>query len=622
MRKLLYVLSLVLVGSFLAQFTFGAARLTGQAGMMSQGKIRTCLSPKLVGKPPAAWFKRAAVSVQLTGTCEAASCTILRCNSNNKEIEENKNFEKKCKAGKIGNANCGEKLDANQKKIEKSVEKKPGCKTIGYVQGGAQAMIGQKTNTRVLGATAGSELPNGPVNVLTNEGDYTAHVDYTYYAVGDNAPIVTGQATNNTAGANNSQQLAQLNFTSIESSVEGKSKDCTKISWDPYGRIFDALSLEPLEGIEITLIDNTTKLPVVQEFEESTTTTGEDGVYNILVEKSGMYQMVVKEPTAHSLTQLTTLHQNYINIYSDIYRPGKTFEEIQGVATHHDIPLQPKGAPYTGTIASIMTADESVDMGDYVLFTGKSNFPLARVCMVTETGRTLVGECVFADKFGEYSISVEKDSLPLEVLVPQASKVSLTELDWKNNVASPVASYDIRKYEPILNHIEGYAYDKHNKIIPYAHVQVHLQMDDSVFFEDDADKDGFIAIYSEDLPANEYYLTYNLIGGGSPMRKSTTEFVKDNDEYIKENKLNLILAQVNNTIIAKNKNEDKEDVITRKKVKLPSVESESNNPISSTQSAKKINQSIGIMIVLIVLALGIGVGITIMMKAKKTQNEF
>lgn len=619
MKKTFGSLLLILVVLFFAHFSWGA-RQTGQSGMMSQGKIRTCLSPKLVGTPPPAWFKRAVVKVQLTGTCAAESCTILRCNSNNKEIEENKNFEKKCRAGKIGNANCMDKIDDNNRKTEKSVEKKPGCRTIGFTQGGALTMQSNQ-GTAVLGETTGETLPNGPVNVLTTEGDYTAHVEYTYYAVGDNTPAITNKpGVNGGAGENNSQQLAQLDFTSVESGVDGKSKDCTKISWDPYGRIFDALSLEPLEGVGITLIDNLTKAPVVQEFEESTTTTGEDGVYNILVEKSGHYQMVVEEPSAHSITQQPTLHQNYINIYSDIYHPGAVFEEIQGIATHHDIPLQPKGTPYTGTIASIMTADESVDMGDFILFTGKSNFPLARVCMVTETGRTVVGECVFADKFGEYSIALNKDKIPLEALVPQASKVKLTEVDWKKSVELPVASYDVRKYEPILNHIEGYLYDKNNTPIPYAHVQIRLQMDDSVFFESDADKDGFIVIYSHDLPAHEYYLTYALPSGGNLTKKTTTEFVKDNYSYIKENKLNLILSQVDNKSISSENNPNKEDATTRKKLNSRAVTPQpTEQPTRSFPSISKY-QVIGIILTIILLASIIGVISFLLSRSKKTNT--
>lgn len=619
MKKIFSFSLLILVVLFFTHFSWGA-RQTGQSGMMSQGKIRTCLSPKLVGTPPPAWFKKAVVKVQLTGTCAAASCTVLRCNSNNKEIEENKNFEKKCRAGKIGNANCMDKIDANNHKTEKSVEKKPGCKTIGFTQGGTLTMLSIREST-VLGQATGGELPNGPVNVLTTEGDYTAHVEYTYYAVGDNTPTITNKpGVNGGAGENNSQQLAQLDFTSVESGVDGKSKDCTKISWDPYGRIFDALSLEPLEGVSITLIDNLTKAPVVQEFEESTTTTGEDGVYNILVEKSGHYQMIVEEPTTHSIAQQPTLHQNYINIYSDIYHPGTVFEEIQGVATHHDIPLQSKGVPYTGTIASIMTADEAIDMGDFILFTGKSNFPLARVCMVTETGRTVVGECVFADKFGEYSISLDKDKLPLEALVPQAAKVKLTEVDWKKNVELPVASYDVRTYEPILNHIEGYLYDKNNTPIPYAHVQIRLQMDDSVFFESDADKDGFIVIYSHDLPANEYYLTYSLPSGGNLTKKTTAEFVKDNYLYIKENKLNLILSQVDNKSISSENNLNKEDVMIRKKMNTsPGTSKPSEQPRGFALITSK-NQAIGIIFILILLMSIIGVILFSVLKSKKTNT--
>lgn len=622
MKKIIAIVFVCLVLLVSVSFVAAAGRKTGQAGMMSQGKIRTCLSPKLAGKPPPAWFKRATVTVQLTGTCEAESCKIIRCNSNNKEIEENENYEKKCK-GNHPPAGCTpEKLENNKKKNEKSVEVKPGCKTIGFTTGSTVKAAGQLELNSVLAAA--NEVPNGTVNITTNEPDYTAHVEYSYYAEGDNPPKTEKTETEYASGSNKSQQLGQIGFTFESAAINGKSKDCTKISWDPYGRVFDAVSLEPLSDLVVTLIDNVTKKPVIQEFEANQTTTGQDGNYNILVEKTGFYQMDVEAPSTHTFSQNPTLNEYYGDIYSDIYLPGSIFEEKLGIATHHDIPLQPIGEPYTGAIAEILTADESIDMGDFMLFTGRSSFPRSQVCMVTETGRTIVGDCVFADEFGEYKIILSKDIIPLEPLVPQAAKVKLTEALWKNSVEQPVASSDIRVYEPILNHIEGFVYDAKGSAIPQADVQVHLKMDDSVYFETKADKDGFVAIYLSELPAHEYYLTYSAPDGKVGIRKTTSSFVKDNMQYIKDNKLNLILAQVDNKPIEPETISSRgASIQTRKSASKQSgsLQTQSQKSIS-TQTNQNQSNTIG-LIVGIGLLLLVGIGaIVVILKSKQQTPQF
>ncbi|MFZ2206056.1 MAG: hypothetical protein WA061_03730 [Microgenomates group bacterium] len=595
------------------------ARETGNAGMITQGSIRTCLLPKLQGSPPPAWFKRAQVDVQLTGTCEAASCQIVRCNSNNKEIEENENFEKKCKAGKIGNPNCADKLDDNQKKIEKSVEKKPGCKTIGFTNGGTVVAMGGQ-NSNVLGTTSAQEVPNGPVNILTQEGDYTAHVQYTYYAVGTVPPTAKGGDTEvASAGANNTQQLAQIGFTFVDTQVTSKSKDCTMITWDPYGRAFDAVSLEPMEDVEVTLSDSTGK-PAIQQFESNSDTTDMSGLFNILVEKPGMYSMTIQGPSTHQFISTPKLSQNYSSIYSDLYSPAKVFEEVQGVATHHDIPLQPKGEPYTGAVAEVMTADEAVDMGDFIVYSGKSSFPFSRVCMVTELGRTRIGECTYADKFGEYSISIGKEEIPLEALVPQAAKVKLTDPAWKDSVYAPVENYDVKIYEPILNHIEGIAYDENKKPVPFATIQIKQKMDDAVVYETVADEKGFFIVYSSDLPVFEYYIDITTPSTSQHSIKTTSQFVKENTDYITDNKLNLLLAKRDGVVINKPTNAELETAASTNKknqksyVTLSKMSEENKNSLSSRLFENKSITMIVIGATLVVLIL---IAVALFIKAKK-----
>lgn len=621
MKKTLGIILALVVLSFSGNVY---ARVTGQEGMMTQGKIRTCLSPKLEGKAPPAWFKRAQVAVRLTGACEAETCTIIRCNSNNKEIEENENFEKKCKAGKIGNPNCADKLDENQKKIEKSVEKKPGCQTIGFTSNTLTSTFFGISN--VLGETTAQVVPNGTVNVLTNENDYTAHVDYTYYAVGDVPPqVVEAESPTIVPGSTNSQQLAQIGFNTVNSQVSSKSTSCTKISWDPYGRVFDAVSLEPMSDIEVMLIDEATKKPVVQEFEDNFDFTDMDGLFNILVENSGMYMMTVNGPQTHSFISNPSLHANYSRIYSDIYSPGKAFEEIKGVATHHDIALQPKGEPYTDAVAEVMTADEAVDMGEFMIYTGKTSFPFSQVCMVTEDDRKNIGECVFADKFGEYSITVEKSEIPARAIVPQAAKVDLRAPLGAEKVYEPTIGFDVRKYEPILSHIDGFAYDDTGMIVPFASIQIKQKMDDAVIYETVANEVGYFTVYSKDLPIFEYYITITSPNNKKQYVKSTSQFLAENADYIADNKLDLILAKKDGVVISEPTTEEVEEIASTNKKNQQSyveetIENENRGPQTIAQVAQKNILLIGAIVIL--LFLGVGMAIYFLRSQKKQIPPF
>ena len=598
------------------------ARVTGQEGMMTQGKIRTCLSPKLEGKAPPAWFKRAQVSVRLTGVCEAETCTIIRCNSNNKEIEENENFEKKCKAGKIGNPNCADKLDENQKKIEKSVEKKPGCQPIGFTTNTLNASHLKESN--VLGETTGQVVPNGSVNILTNENDYTAHVDYTYYAVGDVPPqVVEIETPTIVPGSTNSQQLAQIGFDTVNSEVESKSTSCTKISWDPYGRVFDAISLEPMSDIEVTLINEATKKPVVQEFEDNFDYTDMDGLFNILVEKSGMYMMTVSGPHTHSFISNPSLHANYSQIYSDIYSPGKAFEEIKGVATHHDIALQPKEKPYTDAVAEVMTADEAVDMGEFMIYTGKTSFPFSQVCMVTINERIQVGECVSADKFGEYSIAIEKEVIPPQAIVPQAAKVDLTAPIGAGKIYEPIIGFDIRKYEPILSHLDGFAYDDTGMIIPFASIQIKQKMDGALIYETAANEIGYFTIYSKDLPIFEYDITVIPPNSKKQYVKSTSQFIVENDDYITDNKLNLVVAKKDGVVISGPTDGEVEETVNanmrNQQSYIEEMQAEEKNRSGSIQMTQKNMIVTGILIIVLL----VGGGATVfLLRAKRNIPPF
>jgi len=544
------VLFLVFFFIFFFPFFVLAQQNDSFSEMANQGNIRTCLKAKSEKVKQDGW-KNVTGTIRLTGECLSKSgCQIWQCNTNNKEIEENSGILEKCdkKDIKVRPAQCDdpEKVQKLRDKIAKSVEVKPGCKNI------TSSIVSQNknhlkdvfsffTNVFAVGSTADEgRVSYGPVNTVVS-GNFIPHVDYNFYAIGE-ANSTTEETGNGPAeGNDSSQKLSTIEFTF--ENTEGLKKDCATISWDPYGRVFDAVSLEPMSDIKVTLIDANTGKPVNQQFENNFDITNLRGVYNILVEKEGFYKIDVEPPQTHIFTNdLSKLSSAYSEIYSDIYKKDDVYEEKKGIPTHHDIPLVPIGAPYTEAVAEVIEGSlRQVDMGNFVNYSGKVTFPKAKVCLVGKESRKVI-DCTNADKLGSFIINIKKSFIPYERLLIVVEKVDLTKPIIKNNNVdlTKIDFENVPGFEPILNYIEGYSYDNNNKIIPDAKVLVKFKTNDKIFYQTNADKNGFLKIDKKNLPFFEYYLEFIDPKTSVEITKTTSEFFSDNKTYITKNGLKLI----------------------------------------------------------------------------------
>ena len=391
MKAKIFAVFLFLMVSFLAVVLYVSAQ--DITSIMSQNKIRTCLN----------------ADPTITKTKNRA------CRS--KDPEE----EAECEAK-------GEWLlgDATQMHLTGSCDAPAGCeiwhensaREVSNIQAGFRKVV--------------NHVAAGPVNV-TVTGTFRDHGSHTFYAIGD-APVVTETGEGGVEAENQTQQVGQVsNFEFPQ--TQGSAQECVGVYWDPFGRVFDAVSLEPIPGVNVSLFQSPSKQLVF--LPTNPALTDKAGIYNILVDTEDDYYINVISPATHSFIADPDLNPNYSLIYSDLYSPGEVFHEPPLPANipedfdispyHHDIPLQPKGEPYREAVAEVVEGTLSqIDLNDFVNYKGQVTYPLAQICLVGETSGVV--NCGNADKYGNFNISIDKLSLPQEFIEVKVEKVDLTAL--------------------------------------------------------------------------------------------------------------------------------------------------------------------------------------------------
>lgn len=558
------IISLFFIKTTLAQLQENSAdNLADISHLSQQGQIRTCLTPSFVGNiPHGAGQPIQTTTYELKGSCDSPTgCTCVwnqGINSAGAQMEVMGDCSEY--SGVAKGTNC---KDPSLTEREKNR-----CTHCGHVRSDSmnstlaslQPVVDKpciitenKLNPRVTGL-----LPFGPIDIVVKE-DSARHAQSDFTAVGDAPTIITdlgqGGDTPVPSGQAASQQLSELVFLKqqMQETTNSLQTKCVVISWDPYGRVFDAVSLEPIADTEVTLIDTLTGNQAIQKYNWSNDFTGADGVYNIQVEKEGTYRIKADPVTSHTFSLTPKLSPNWSKIYSDLYYPGTDIFEKTNIVTHYDIPLQPISTPYREAVAQIVNGTlKSRSMGDFIVYTGRETFPMASVCLIDDAGKT-VGKCVNANNIGMFTIAIQKNKVPQGKIQITASKVDLNNLDfYKNNqkvetlnIGSLIQDSKIKKafyFEPILSYVEGYVYDKQGVTIPGAEVLVKLKINNKLFYQTKADDSGLFTIYSNRLPYLEYYLEFINPVTGEKITSSTSEFVSKNKIYLDSGKIDLMKA--------------------------------------------------------------------------------
>lgn len=357
---------------------------------------------------------------------------------------------------------------------------------------------------------------------------------------------------------------------------------CISIRWDPKGRVFDSESLEPLPEARVFLLDENKKevdfIGLINPI-----LTKEDGIFNFFLPAGTYYLKPEKDNYQFPLLNLGEVNHKYDRIYYCDLIVGQPlyFDQFpiieENKLIHCDIPLKPLSSPFRGEVV-IMDYGYMI-LGNNYKFFGRFSHPLT-IVEIKQENKLL--EKLTTDKEGGWEALIPSDKISstggeIEVLGIKnpsvfSSNNSTSKLNRRlnnnffsyliNNIKSLLNKIFVKEIysqsrsnklilNPILRHIEGYAYNNQGNIIPKAIMNVVAQMDGKVYWQTQADEKGFFQIYSNQLPIFPYYL--EIINPKSPNLRNiitTSQFIRFNKDYLINNKINLINATKNNQLIS------------------------------------------------------------------------
>ena len=354
--------------------------------------------------------------------------------------------------------------------------------------------------------------------------------------------------------------------------TQSNLKDCVSINWDPYGRIFDSQSLEPIPGASVELLkkrDNGSFTRLISQelldgAIENPYVTKENGYYSFVI-PDGTYKLSVFQQNYVFPNDVGMLNPGYTKAYSELYPQQTGLEIVQkGSVQHRDIPLDPKTVGMNYPIKLIeyfYNLDKSINKA---ILEGIVSHPLTRIRLysIKPTGPSLLLtrykllKTIQADRYGKFSTQIDQSTFgQTEVFGDmELEKVDLTKnsSSKKNilrkvlsllfgslhNVEAAQSSISVMRFNPILNSLKGYAYDNKKNILPHANVGIYLAYSNKPYYETKTDEKGYYEIPSERLPDSPYNVKYSTVIGGTQIT-TTSKFIAQNNTYLEKNNINL-----------------------------------------------------------------------------------
>lgn len=433
------------------------------------------------------------------------------------------------------------------------------------------------------------------------------HSFYSFYAIGKTGEILLPTVTGGlvpTVANNNTQQLGTVTGSSQQQTnlVAGEQGKCQTIFWDPYGRIFDGLSLEPLNKNEarVTLLNKDKSIVAIPNNNVSIDILGK---YNILVDKDGEYRLNVVPSTPHQFTDFTP-DARYKDLYESIFMPGnQAFFESAKDPKRVDVALQPILTPYSRQIDVVQTDYKQVwaNGKKYIKIEIRITHPKSLVklivndIVVKDNGEGAALPTA-TDKDGYWKIMVRD----FKVLSQKGFRIEISKNPQYYMFSGNTGNKLIIDFDPILAYVEGFAYDEKGITVPNAKVQIKLKMNNSIFYETQADEKGFFIINPTNLPPLDFYFFFINPLTAQSLKKTTTNFVKDNNLYLEKEKIDLLKGEKNGELVVKN-------IDSTRDFSLNDVVQKNNLEKKSDSKTIKNNYSLILgFVVLIILIIGAG----------------
>lgn len=427
----------------------------------------------------------------------------------------------------------------------------------------------------------GGKLEN--VLIYINQpGNHVDHYIYAFYF--KNPPQGAGMGPE--VGSNTSLKNADLLFT--RDPVLQSGKKCARLAWDPFGRVFDSQTLEPIGGVEIRLLTSLNPERIAESFDPNPQLTHANGTYMLRVNEGDYYIRLKKLPSGYTFTQNPILHPNYSKIYFkkigdsySIYKPDEKIiertdtdeERAQGAPNpeQRDIPLDTTGTRVTSPASFYPSADtltqfSTPDKGG-MQYMGVSTHPftIIKAVAVLSTGEETEVERIYADAEGDFDLYVASEKIPATAI---SVKILLEKIDLtrelptmqtrKPTIGAIVASLLDRvtdlfimpveaqetvsqSFEMIPRYLSGYAYDNNHRILPHTRVRTILRVSDTAYSETMSNEEGYFFFDPSDVPANEFYLEFypgDMMDKG--IQKTMTSFLTENKDYFIQSKQNIM----------------------------------------------------------------------------------
>ena len=154
--------------------------------------------------------------------------------------------------------------------------------------------------------------------------------------------------------------------------------------------------------------------------------------------------------------------------------------------------------------------------------------------------------------------------------------------------------------------MEGFAYDKDNKIIANAEVSIILKTDKSIYYKTTTDSRGFFTIYSKDLPFLDYYLEFIDTATKKKTIQTTFQFMKNNESYVQSEGLDMMKSTKNN-----------QPIINPNTGQLNEIRNEKGN-LTPTMTAKQtVNYRLLSVMLIIILLILISIGMVFYLRKSR-----
>lgn len=431
--------------------------------------------------------------------------------------------------------------------------------------------------------------------------------------------------------------LQQATFLFDTDNATSNAQNCAMVSWswyDPYGTIFDSLSLEPLSGVTVTIRDGAGVRIPDNPVMRNEGLTLYDGVYNYLVQP-GKYTLTFSPPPGYQFsanpksnpnmrTVYDFIDENNANSHCTIYTPGEIIDEKANTPECRNVPLEP--------ISTNPQIKEPISMGEYEYIPnlpigihtikGKVSHPLAKVIAYQNISPTQRIELatVDANHSGFFTLEIPIKKILLNALIEVEFQKSTLMATTRQVGKNPLI------LDPLPAYIEGYTMDEAQQIIPNATIQIKLKNGGNIYYETIADKNGYFFIASKDLPSTLLKLEFSLMfitSNGKKIPYKLSGFAQANQYYFTKEGINLLTGKKNGApaapqLASKTKLEivplsKKQQQTQQEKMKIVQP-----IPLETSPSQNQSSQQI-LIVALILLLLGAVGGVVVLLLLKNKQ---